>query len=386
MASALFDLEKLTGHALHYDSEHRDLMRAIEEADSLGQVGYRVTQFAESRYNDMSFALDAMREMVDSMAGVEGRKALLYVSDGLPMTPAEDLFHALQHKYQDTSVLSRMRDFDLTRRFARLTDAANTNEVTFYTIDAAGLRVAFSGTAEYGRYGDTPGLWQVAESQQVHNLQSPLLFLAERTGGTAIYNTNDVGDGLSRVAADFGTYYSLGYVPGHSGDGRFHKIEVKTRQKGLRVRHRQRLPRQTDAGAHGRQHAVDAALRLRPEPAGRRPAPRAAERRTSAATSWSTSWWRSRSTRSRWCRGASFTRRGSSCSWRRWTRRAAWPRCRRSRCRSASRRTSSSRRGANFNYALKLIMRPGAHRIAIGIRDEIGAETSFISEVVQVGA
>ena len=32
---------------------------------------------------------------------------------------------------------------------------------------------------------------------------------------------------------------------------------------------------------------------------------------------------------------------------------------------------------ANFNYSMKLIMRPGGHRIAVGIRDEIGAETSF---------
>ncbi len=35
---------------------------------------------------------------------------------------------------------------------------------------------------------------------------------------------------------------------------------------------------------------------------------------------------------------------------------------------------------------MRLLMRPGGHRIAIGIRDEIGAETSFISDVVHVGA
>jgi hypothetical protein len=42
------------------------------------------------------------------------------------------------------------------------------------------------------------------------------------------------------VAADFDTYYSLGYTPAHAGDGRYHKIEVrlKNKTKGVNLRHR----------------------------------------------------------------------------------------------------------------------------------------------------
>ncbi len=386
VSAALFDLEKLTGHALHYDSEHRDIMRYIAETDELNQVAYRVTQFAESRYNDMTFALDGLRGMVDSMAGVEGRKALLYVSDGLPMVPGEDLFHALQHKYQDTGVLSRMRDFDLSRRFTRLTDAANTNEVTFYTIDAAGLRVAFSGTAELGRYGNTPGLWQVVESMKVHNLQSPLRFMADRTGGTAIYNTNDVGDGLSRVAADFGTYYSLGYVPGHRGDGRFHKIRVETKRKGLRVRHRHgyrdkpmparmadstlstlrygfdRNPlgielRLGDQTAHGRgNYVVDLVVSIPIGNVTLVPRPEFHEARVKLFV-------------------AAMDEEGGVAD----VQEELVP------IRIPLEQIEQAR-AVSWHYAMRLIMRPGGHRIAIGIRDEIGADTSFISEVIRVGA
>ena len=386
VASALFDLEKLTGHALHYDSEHRDIMRAIEEAGSLGQVGYRVVQFAESRFNDMTFALDAMRELVDSMAGIEGRKALLYVSDGLPMVPAEDLFHALQHKYNDSGMLARMGDFDLTRSFMRLTDAANTNEVTFHTMDAAGLRVAFSGTAEQARYGGTPGLWQVVEARKVHNLQSSLLFLANRTGGTAIYNTNDVGDGLTRVATDFGTYYSLGYLPGHSGDGRFHRIEVKVKRKGVRVRHRhgyrdKPIPvRMADSTLSTLRYGFDrnplgAALKLGGQTTHQRgnyvvdlvvtipigsvtlvPRRDFHEARVKLFV-------------------AAMDEEGGIAE----VQEESVP------IRIPVDEVEQAQR-ANFNYSMRLIMRPGGHRIAIGIRDEIGAETSFISEVVRVGA
>ena len=386
VSAALFDLEKLTGHALHYDSEHSDVMRAIEEADSLGRVSHRVTQFAESRYNDMSFALDALREIVDSLAGIEGRKALLYVSDGVPMTPGEDLFHALQHKYQDTGVLSRMRDFDLSRRFTRLTDIANTNEVTFYTIDAAGLRVAFSGTAEYSRSGTTPGMWQVVESMRVHNLQSPLLFMAERTGGTAIYNTNDVGDGLTRVAADFGTYYSLGYVPGHSGDGRFHKITVKMKRKGLRVRHRhgyrdKPLPaRMADSTLSTLRYGFDRnplgiGLRL----GGQQPHERGhflvdlvvAIPISKVTLVPQREFYEARVK----LFVAAMDEEGGIAD----VQEELVP----IRIPAAE---IEQARGVNFKYSMRLLMRPGGHRIAIGIRDQIGAETSFISDVIHVGA
>ena len=63
--------------------------------------------------------------------------------------------------------------------------------------------------------------------------------MAETTGGVAIINSNIVGPKLERVADDFGSYYSLGYTPPHSGDGRFHAIEVKVKRKGLVVRHRE---------------------------------------------------------------------------------------------------------------------------------------------------
>ena len=72
-----------------------------------------------------------------------GGKALLYVSDGLEMIQGEDLFHAVSQKFQatgGTTAFSRMQDFNAQRDFTRLTQLANTSRVSFYTIDAAGLR------------------------------------------------------------------------------------------------------------------------------------------------------------------------------------------------------------------------------------------------------
>jgi VWFA-related protein len=238
ISRALFDLEELTGHALSQDSERREVLRAIDEAEDALEVEWRVRQYAEALYNDLSFTVDALRDFVGSIAGLEGRKAVLYVSDGLAMTAGEDLFQALLHKFVSSGVSTRMHDFNAQRRFTALTSLAASNRVSFYTIDAAGLRTNNLASADSRGY-ETPGLTTMLDSTYIQNLQAPLRFMADQTGGAVILNTNNVGPGLERMASDFRAFYSLGYLSGHSEDGRYHRIRVKVKdRKGLKVRHR----------------------------------------------------------------------------------------------------------------------------------------------------
>ncbi|MGB6850685.1 MAG: VWA domain-containing protein, partial [Thermoanaerobaculia bacterium] len=239
IAGALFELEGLSGFGVQADSDRRDIVRAIEEATTGIDVTWRVRQYAESAFNDLSFSLDALNEIVSWLAGLPGRKAVLYVSDGLPMVPGEDLFYMVNERFKnESSVLSMAREFDASRRFMELTARANSNRVTFYTLDAAGLRPPQTSSVDSPTVG-TAGVQSFTESVYISNIQAPLLMMAEETGGQTIYNTNDVGPGLERIASDFRSYYSLGYTPTHSGSGRYYKIEVKVNRKGLRVRHRE---------------------------------------------------------------------------------------------------------------------------------------------------
>jgi VWFA-related protein len=239
IAGSLFELEGLSGFGVQKDSDRRDIVRAIEEATTGIDVTWRVRQYAESTFNDLSFSLDALNEIVSWLAGLPGRKAVLYVSDGLPMVPGEDLFYMVNERFKnESSVLSMAREFDASRRFQGLTARANSNRVTFYTLDAAGLRAPQTSSVESDIVG-TVGVQTFTESVYISNIQAPLLMMTKDTGGQTIYNTNDVGPGLDKVASDFKSYYSLGYTPTHSGSGRYYKIEVKVKRKGLRVRHRQ---------------------------------------------------------------------------------------------------------------------------------------------------
>lgn len=241
VVDALFEIEELSGHALHFDSDRRDVLDRIEQADSAGVALMWAETYAESIQNDLVFSIDAMREMVSSLAGLPGRKAVVYVSDGVPMIPAEDIFFALQQKYTGSGAMTRVSQYDASRRYEELAAHANANRVSFYTIDAAGLRVSSAtDVSEFGR--GQAGSLTYLDSVRTQNLQAPLQMLAEETGGRAIINSNRVGPQLERVAQDFRHYYSLGYAPGHSGDGRYYQIEVKLkdreRNKKYKVRHR----------------------------------------------------------------------------------------------------------------------------------------------------
>jgi len=241
VVDSLFEIEELSGHALHFDSDRRDVLERIEDAESGGVALMWAETYAESIKSDLFFSIDAIRELVSSLAGLPGRKAVLYVSDGVPMIPAEDIFFAIQQKYTGSGAMTRVTQFDASRRFEELAAHANANRVSFYTIDAAGLRVSSAtDVSNFGR--GQAGSLNYLDSVRTQNLQAPLQMLAEETGGRAIINSNRVGPQLERVAQDFRHYYSLGYSPGHSGDGRYYKIEVKLKEQAARkkytVRHR----------------------------------------------------------------------------------------------------------------------------------------------------
>lgn len=232
--AALFEIEKETGFGVHRDSDRRDLIEAIEDAETSSEAMARVRSYAGSYFNDTMVTIDAMREVVTTLGGLPGRKAFLYVSDGIPMIAAEDIYLYLNEKFRDGSYILQAREFDATRRFQELAALANANRVTFYTVDAGGLRTPSASSAEQ----QTAGASAFIDTQNIHNLQAPLRTLADETGGRAILNTNDVGEQLFAVQRDLRSFYSLGYQPASAGDGRYHRVEVKVKRKGLQVRHR----------------------------------------------------------------------------------------------------------------------------------------------------
>lgn len=246
IANALYDLEKHTGGRTQWDSDRADIIRDIGEEDRFYEyVQGRVRIYSQTIYNDMQFTLDGLKDTVVSLAGLPGRKAFMYVSDGLPMRAGADLWEALDQRgrsvdslsYNQNSYLDSLQ-YDSSRRFSDLVDTANANEVSFYTIVAAGPMGINSRDASMQGMAFTSNIDSVARD----NVHSSVMYMADETGGQYIVNTNNFRDGLNRIALDFTSYYSLGFQPGHAGTGRRYRLEVvltpeAKRRLGLKDRH-----------------------------------------------------------------------------------------------------------------------------------------------------
>jgi len=202
-----------------------------------GDFYQRIIAFAEEELNDLRFTVDALRTVISSVGGFEGKKGIVYISNGLPMVPGLDLFMLYAEVFNEQSILTQTSRFDRTLLFSSLSAAANAHDISFYTIGAGGLELAGKADAKYAAPADT----QTA-SIGADNYIDPLRFIADSTGGLAIVETNDIAGGLDRVEQDMFSYYSLGYSLNTSGGDKVHRIKVTLpNHSGYKIRYRRRF-------------------------------------------------------------------------------------------------------------------------------------------------
>jgi tetratricopeptide (TPR) repeat protein len=105
--------------------------------------------------------------------------------------------------------------------------------VTIYALDARGLARASTRTADASDVSPRLRSWGFDSLEDGPNI------LASETGGFVVRNRNDFTDALGEIAEDTSTYYVLGYSPANPTlDGKFRKIEVRVKWKGMNVRAR----------------------------------------------------------------------------------------------------------------------------------------------------
>ncbi|MCP4664298.1 MAG: VWA domain-containing protein [bacterium] len=137
----------------------------------------------------------ALATTIRSFGVQNGHKAVLYISDGLPP------------RVRTSGTLEPLYDHVIRQ--------ANAAQVTLYMMDARGQ----DGSLEFAD-------------------QEALIAMADATGGSSLLNTSQHRTSLERMEKDFDHFYSLGYASPHAGDGDYHRLQVKLRRSGLRVRHR----------------------------------------------------------------------------------------------------------------------------------------------------
>lgn len=187
-------------------------------------------------------SFENLEKMVRSLSGLDGRKALLLVSDGVEPRPGERLFRSWAETFGDVPIFrneaamafNRANQYALDEVFTKLTHHANSHRVTLYTLSALNDATSRMMSAEQ-RFVDESRL-SVVQGMSEEVLMSSM---ADSTGGRPLVNSPALGQQLNEVAEELGSYYSLAYQPEQAGDGKYHQITVKVTSEGSRVRHRE---------------------------------------------------------------------------------------------------------------------------------------------------
>ena len=217
-------------------AERENMLKAMAANDRIRYLMTKMVLRMESGYlqllaeHEGQSSTAGLRAVVDGLALIPGRKSILYFTENLPIPDR------------------------LKTKFEAIIGHANRANITFYPVDAAGLRL-HSKDAEVARnvnlagaqgIGDSerePGPWTKELERQDQLLVSRptavLGRLAKETGGFLLENTNDLGAGVARMQQERTTYYLLGYQPSNATmDGKFRRVSVKAKRPKVTVRAR----------------------------------------------------------------------------------------------------------------------------------------------------
>lgn len=181
----------------------------------------------------------AMSDLARAMAGLNGRKHLLFLSDGFPGTAlvgrgvrnGEDrsaiqanVEAAIQAGGFSGPASLRYGETEVLRQLERMAEEFVRAGVTVHTFDSAGVR-SFGADAAGSRVVDT------------HDMLS---MTAELTGGAFYYGFNRLDLAMDRVVEQTAVTYLLSIQPEDLElNGAFHRLEVRVQgQRGLHVAHR----------------------------------------------------------------------------------------------------------------------------------------------------
>jgi VWFA-related protein len=258
IAGGIEDIRKVGGGMnLRVMLERQDVERKIEQELDLvltrfqtARQGYDAAMVHARLYADqtrqrsreMARGIDALMK---TLAGVESRKAFVFVSASFPTYPGREYFLYLDEKLG--SLLGARKppipaeslagsEADLQTAIAR---TANAFGITFYGISATPEMDTSSVEKRYA----SERLPSV-EFAAFTNTADALVSISNATGGRAMIGGSNYLGALAQVANDMSAYYSLGYRP-TDAPGKETDIEVTVRRPGLRVRTRRSTVVQT---------------------------------------------------------------------------------------------------------------------------------------------
>jgi len=192
--------------------------------------------------------LSVAGDVTTSMKTLPGRKSLVLISGGLPLSES----HLAQVNVGGAPVpVIETRAYlgNVGYLLRLLVDRASRAGVVINTMDIRGLKASRGvalftdpgneATSRLG--GGTPGTGRVPNMGTFDNLaldtltgHQGLQALAESTGGVSVVNVGNFREGLDKILAR-SSYYILAYTPTEAFDNKYHKLEIKVTRPGAKT-------------------------------------------------------------------------------------------------------------------------------------------------------
>jgi len=205
-------------------------MMQYQGIDALERAQTDERQMSEGARASMTF--EALNYLARYLAGVPGRKNLIWFSSSFPII----IFPTTAQRAVLEDSPSMPGYFNQIRKTA---DLLTVSKVAVYPVSAGGV------ITEHIMDADAPGAggqWGAGHQGSQRDVMDPYAAgageradtigameqLASSTGGKAYFNTNDLNDAMRRAINDGESYYTIGYSPTNKKvDGTYRQIEVQ---------------------------------------------------------------------------------------------------------------------------------------------------------------
>lgn len=201
------------------------------------------------------YTIDALNALGVYLAGIPGRKNLVWFVSSVPWTINPDFSLV-------TTVTGRE---DYSRELKNLVDVMTVGRIAVYPVDARGLvtppaygadNPGFAGSARAAN-GGAFGQREMGSQMSLAGEHMSMENLAKATGGRALFNTNGLDGAVARVQSIAENYYTLAYSPNDKRyDGSLRRLEIRVNVPEVRLDYRRGYYADDPAKSAGRSLVV----------------------------------------------------------------------------------------------------------------------------------
>lgn len=166
--------------------------------------------------------LSGLLAVMNTIKNYPGRKTILLISDGVPSVNALKIFDPF-------NLLNKRGVWSSYEFLEALINFANSQNITFYTLDPdTAIRYL------------APDVFTTSIDKGSRLAMQNLEWIAHGTGGVSLKGAKKFENFHQIIKRDLTYYYELSYYPRRKeADGKYHKIKVKVKRPGVKIRFRE---------------------------------------------------------------------------------------------------------------------------------------------------